>query len=79
MTDKEKVQVTAYSGYRGEECPRSFILCGETIDVVEVLGRWLEQGEKSEILKRVFQIKGNDEKTYRLYFDEQTKEWFHVR
>jgi hypothetical protein len=36
-----EIEVTCYAGHRGEETPRSFRLAGATVEVVEVLDRWL--------------------------------------
>jgi hypothetical protein len=33
----ERIEVIAYSGYRGEETPRAMILHNEKIEVVEIL------------------------------------------
>ena len=35
------VTVECYAGYRGEETPRRFALAGTTIEVAEVVDRWL--------------------------------------
>jgi hypothetical protein len=35
------VDVECYAGYRAEETPRRFTLAGTTIEVMEVLDRWL--------------------------------------
>jgi len=39
---EEKVNVIAYSGYRGEETPKKFTYHGKQIEVVEILSRWIE-------------------------------------
>lgn len=37
---EEKVNVIAYSGYRGEETPKKFILHDKQIEAVDILSRW---------------------------------------
>ncbi len=73
--DAKKVRVLSYSGYRGEESPRAFVLNGEKIQVESVLDMWIEEGRSRE-RKRFFKIKGGDGFTYILYNDELSKEWF---
>ena len=75
MPDK-KIRVTAYSGSRGEEIPRSFILSGEKIEVVSILDRWIEETSAETRRKRFFYVKGSDGYRYRVYFDESEKIWF---
>jgi hypothetical protein len=41
---EERIRVIAYSGYRGEETPKTFFLHGKQIEVVEILSRWIEEG-----------------------------------
>ncbi len=71
-----KIELTAYSGYRGEEIPRSFIFNEEKIEVVSILDRWIEEGPSGGRRKRFFHIKGSDGHRYKVYFDEREKAWF---
>lgn len=71
-----EISVMAYAGYKGEECPRSFILKGETIDVTEVLRMWAEEGEEDRVRKRFFKVSGSDGYTYVLFYDEKFMRWF---
>ncbi len=73
---KEKVEVLAYSGYRGEEVPRSFKLRGARIEVSEISSRWIEEGVMDRDTKRGFRVRGTDGIAYFLIYDEQTLEWF---
>jgi hypothetical protein len=34
---QREIRVIAYAGYKGKECPRSFILEGKNNDVAEIL------------------------------------------
>jgi len=73
---EEKIEVIAYSGYRGEETPRIIFLRGERIEVVEILKQWIEEGSEYRTRKRFYEIKGNDGVFRRIYYDEKTMEWF---
>lgn len=75
MVDK-KIEVITYSGYRGEETPRAFILHNEKIEITGILDMWIEEGLRDRSRKRFFKVRGNDKFTYKLYFDEKTREWF---
>jgi hypothetical protein len=75
MTDK-KIKVTAYSGYREEESPRSFILNDKKINVIKILNMWIEEDIRNKSRKRFFKVKGSDGYTYRIYYDEKKNEWF---
>jgi hypothetical protein len=72
----KKINVIAYSGYRGEERPRIFTLHDEEIEIVEILSRWIEEDIKNKTRKRFFKVKGLDGYRYNIYYDEKTKEWF---
>jgi hypothetical protein len=73
---EEKIEVIAYSGYRGEETPKTILLRGERIDVIEVLKQWIEERSDDRATKRFYQIKGDDGVLYRIYYDEKAMEWF---
>ena len=73
---KEKVEVVAYSGYRGEETPRIFKRRGKKIEVAEIRSRWLKEGVGNRDTKRGFRVIGTDSIAYFLTYDEQTQEWF---
>ncbi len=48
---EQKIRVDAYSGYRGEETPREFILHGKKVEVVEILSAWIEEGAEYKAIK----------------------------
>jgi len=75
MSD-ERIEVVAYSGYRDEECPRSFMIQGKKIEVAAILSMWNEERLGNKGRKRVFRIKGNDGYEYKIYYDEKMKQWF---
>ena len=72
----EKVEVVAYSGYRGEEVPRVFKWRGINIAVAEIRSRWVEEGIGDRDTKRGFELMGTDGVPYRLIYDERKQEWF---
>ncbi len=74
---RKKVEVIAYSGYRGEEIPRAFKLRGTRIEVSKILSRWIEEGVGDRDTKRGFRVVGTDGIAYSLVYDEQTQEWFY--
>ncbi len=75
MTE-ERIEVVAYSGYRGEETPRELVLHGRKKDGIEVLSRWIEEGAGTKAVKRYFKVKGRDGSIYKIHYDEDRKEWF---
>ena len=75
---EEKIEVIAYSGYRGEETPRTIILHDERIEVVEIQNMWIEESVEDRARKRFFEIKGNNGNTYKIYYDEKVMEWLYV-
>jgi hypothetical protein len=74
----EKIEVVAYSGYRGEETPRKMILHDERIEVVEILSSWMEEGLEDRTRKRFFKVKGSDGHSHKIYLDEKLMDWFYV-
>jgi len=72
----ERIELTAYSGSRGEEIPRAFILYGEKIEVIGILDMWTEEEFKGRGRKRFFRVKGSDGYTHKIYYDEKKMEWF---
>jgi hypothetical protein len=75
---EEKINVIAYSGYRGEEAPRTIFLQGKKIEVIEILRQWIEERSDDRTTKRFYQIKGGDGVLYRIYYDEKAMEWFYI-
>ncbi|MCP4688477.1 MAG: hypothetical protein GY859_10520 [Desulfobacterales bacterium] len=63
------VKVDCYSGYRGEETPRRFTLGERTIEVRDVLDRWLAPDH------RYFKLLGDDQGIYILRHDVRTWRW----
>lgn len=76
---EEKIRVTAYSGHRGEETPRAFMLGGRRIEVIEIQESWIEEGIGDRATKRFFKVKGSDGGTHKILYDEKTAEWYDRR
>ena len=56
-------------GYQGEESPRRFHIGTRTIEVIEVIDRWLSPEH------RYFKVLGNDEGIYILRYDTLANRW----
>lgn len=63
------VQVYCYSGYRGEETPKSIKMGEEVIEVEKVLDRWLAPDH------RYFKFLGKDKSLYIIRHDTTSLEW----
>ena len=72
----ERIRVTAYSGHRDNESPRTFSIYEELITVVEIVDRWIEESLHERARKRFFIVKTDKEQRYKMYVDEKTSEWF---
>jgi hypothetical protein len=70
------IRVTAYSGYRDNESPRTFLINDEKMTVVEILDRWIEESYSDRMRKRFFIVNTDNDKQYKIYVDEKTSEWF---
>jgi hypothetical protein len=72
----ERIEVVAYSGYQGEETPRSFIFQGKETKISEILSMWIEEHFEDKTRKRFFQVRGSDGYKHKIYYDEEMKQWF---
>lgn len=59
-----EIFVTCHAGYRGEETPRSIKIDDREVTVRSVKARWQSPDY------RYFEVLGDDDKTYRLRYDE---------
>jgi hypothetical protein len=73
-----RIEVTAYSGYRGEETPRAFVMAGRRVEVVEITGTWVEEAIDTRARKRFFKLRGDDGKAYTIYYDDKSRGWFYM-
>ena len=63
------VRVSCYEGYRGEEEPRRLWFGERAVEVVEIVDRWFAPDH------RYFKVRGNDNGTYIIRYDETTGVW----
>ena len=75
---EEKIEVIAYSGYRGEETPRTMIFRDKKIEIKDILETWIEEGIGDRERKRFFRVKGKDGFEHKIYYREGSMEWFYV-
>jgi len=64
-----QVNVECYSGFRGDETPRSFWRGERKIAIMEIMKRWITPDH------RYFKVKGDDEHLYTLCYDVISCEW----
>ena len=64
-----QIRVDCYAGYRGEETPRQIKMADYTIEVIEVLDRWLAPDH------RYFKLLGDDGATYIIRHDSVSGQW----
>ncbi len=62
-----EIVVQCYSGYRGEETPRRICFARRSVNVSEVLDRWLSPDH------RYFKVRGDDRAIYIIRHD--TRRW----
>ncbi|MEW6107819.1 MAG: hypothetical protein AB1632_01425 [Nitrospirota bacterium] len=55
-----RINVKSYSGYRGEETPRSFVIYEEDIVVIDILNIWIAEDPANRTRRRFFKLKGDD-------------------
>ena len=67
--DPLTLRVGCHAGYRGEESPLRFHIGTRTIEVVEVIDRWLSPDH------RYFKVLGDDDGVYILRYDTSSNLW----
>jgi hypothetical protein len=63
------MRVECYSGYRADERPMRFVLCGREYEIAEVEDRWYSPGVI------YFRVRANDGNFYVLKHDEGMDVW----
>ena len=66
---EKSIRVLAYSGYKGNERPRSFFMDGKTLDVVSIISRWRDPDND------FFKVKTEDGKNYVIRFNHISEAW----
>ncbi|MGM0453081.1 MAG: hypothetical protein ACQERN_07940 [Thermodesulfobacteriota bacterium] len=73
MTEKPEnpipIGVDCYAGYRGEQEPRSVYFGKRTVEVTEILDRWIAPDH------RYFKFRGDDGAIYIIRHDENDSRW----
>lgn len=64
-----RVRVECYAGYRGAETPRRLFLGERSVELAEVVDRWLGQDH------RYFKVRGDDGATYLLRHEAGEDRW----
>jgi hypothetical protein len=68
-TDPLTIRVECYTCYRGEETPRRFFMGDKSIEIEEVIDRWLAPEY------RYFKVRGGENDIYILRHDELSHRW----
>lgn len=69
MTRRIAVHVECYTGYKGEQTPRAFIVGDRKVEILEILDQWFAPDH------RYFKVKGHDGGLYILRHDVASTEW----
>jgi hypothetical protein len=70
------VEVHCYAGARGKETPRRVRCDGEWKEVVELLARWIEEGQERGMGRRLgFQVRLSNGERWRVIYDEVLDIW----
>ena len=71
------IEVQCYSGYKGDETPRTLILEGRTLDVADVVDRWYQGGARPEDpVLDYFKVATQDGSSYLLRHDRRSGVWY---
>ncbi len=69
------IQVSSYSGYKADERPLRFVFKGKTHTIKEITNQTYEE-ISGKGLRRVYNIKTEEELTFKLFYDENQDRWF---
>ncbi len=69
------VQVKCYSGFRYNERPLSFTVCGKEFSVMDIEGSWFEEDETSRERRACFRVRADDGDLYLLSYDQGRDAW----
>ncbi len=64
-----RVKVECYAGYRGDEEPRRFVWGGKTLEITEIIDRWLDPNH------RYFKVRSGNAELFILRHDPNSGEW----
>lgn len=69
------VQVKCYSGFKSNERPLSFTVCGREFSVMDIEGSWFEEDETSRERRACFRVRADDGDLYLLSYDQGNDAW----
>ena len=69
QTDPLHIKVECYAGYRAEETPLRFYLGERSVEVTDVIDRWLDPAH------RYFKLRGDDSGIYILRHSTREDTW----
>jgi hypothetical protein len=70
LTTPKKIEVVAYSGYKANERPISFIMDNRKVEVWDIIDRWYDADHD------YFKILGDDGMIYLLRWQRTSDLWF---
>lgn len=73
---RQKIEVTCYAGYRGNERPTAFSHGNKTLRIIEITDRSMEESITNRQHTLRFTVKADDDKIYRLLFITDRDEWY---
>ncbi len=73
---EEKKKIQFYEGYRGEEIPKKFLYGRREVKVKEIISSgYIGSQEPEKSIDRFFEVRGEDEKIYRIFYISDLEEW----
>ncbi len=71
-----KIHVECYSGHKLFEKPKRFVLNGKEYNINTIIDSYLEESLESKERKFWFKVLCDDEKKYRIFYDESYGQWY---
>jgi len=72
----EEITVQCYSGYKGNEAPRSFVYRGRRYRIVDIVDRWYEGGrEPGGIRLDYYKTRTDTEETFLIRYNGLFDRW----
>ena len=74
------IQVSCYSGFKGEERPAAFQYRGKELRVEEIIDRWIEHSVGTQGSPRwCFRLRADDDHEYILSYDPSQDGWYMIK
>jgi hypothetical protein len=69
-------KIVFYEGYKDEEIPRKFEYMGKEVIVKDIISSgYMGSTDPEGPTDRFFEVRGNDEKIYRIFYISSIEEW----